>query len=228
MSVNIEQYVEVVNRNGLNTAKAVDFSAAPTVALPAGTTIAGTTAAGTSTITSTSATALTVGANGATNPVLKIDASASSVATGISVTGAAAASGVAVATISSGTNEALTIDAKGSGLLTLNGIATGNVVIGHGLTGSIQSLSGAGAVNLTTLITAITSTGANALTLANGVSGQIKILFMVVDGGDATLTPTSKTGYTTIVFNDASDSCMLVYSSTLGWSVLSNNGCTIA
>jgi hypothetical protein len=225
----IENYVPVVKLNqGLYTKLAVDFSSAVSVALPAATTIAGTTAVGTSTITSTSANALTVGRQGATNPVLNIDASAATVVTGISIVGAAAAGGVAVSTTSSGTDEALTIDAKGAGLLTLNGTGTGNVVIGHGLTGSTQALSGAGAVNLTTLTTKITSTGANALTLANGADGQVKILTMVSDGGDATLTPTTKTGYSTIVFNDAGDGCVLVYTTTTGWIVVANNGCTIS
>lgn len=84
---------------------------------------------GASTITSTSSSALTVGANGATNPVLKIVASTASVATGVSVTGAAATGGVAVAVISSGTNENLTIDAKGSGTITIGGVSTGAVVL---------------------------------------------------------------------------------------------------
>jgi len=65
------------------------------------------------TITGASATALTVGLAGATNPALKIDASTASSATGLQVKSAAAAGGVAVAAISSGTNENLTIDAKG-------------------------------------------------------------------------------------------------------------------
>ncbi len=91
-----------------------------------------------------------------------------------------------------------------------------------------QALSGAGAVNVTTDTTLVTSTGANALTLANGTAGQIKRIIMVVDGGDATLTPTTKTGYTTIVFNDIADAVTLEYVTTLGWMVLSNNGCTIS
>jgi len=84
---------------------------------------------GTITGTSSSASALTVGANGATNPVIKVDASTASVATGVSITGAAAASGVAVAVISSGTNENLTVDAKGSGTVTVAGTSTGNVIV---------------------------------------------------------------------------------------------------
>jgi hypothetical protein len=84
---------------------------------------------GATTHTSTSADALTVGRQGATAPVLKVNAATASVATGVSITGAAAAGGVAVAGISSGTNENLTIDAKGSGTLSLNTVATGAVVL---------------------------------------------------------------------------------------------------
>lgn len=87
---------------------------------------------GTATITSASASALTVGANGATNPVLKVNDATSSVATGIQITGAAAASGVAIAAISSGTNENLTVDAKGSGTVTIGNSSTGNVVLTGG------------------------------------------------------------------------------------------------
>lgn len=92
------------------------------------------------TITSTSATALVVGANGATNPVLQIDANTASVATGLKVTGAAAAGRVALAVISSGTNEGLDINAKGSGTIRIGNSSTGNVLIGGG--GGIAVLSG--------------------------------------------------------------------------------------
>lgn len=107
---------------------------------------------GTGTVTSTSAAALTVGANGATNPVLKVNANTASVATGVTIVGAAAAGGVAVTTISSGTNEAMTIDAKGSGTLTLNGTATGNVVFGAAAVGnsSIKSIHATGGIGYAT------------------------------------------------------------------------------
>lgn len=104
---------------------------------------------------------------------------------------------------------------------------TGVATIGS-LVGSTQALSGAGAVNLTTLTTKVTSTGANALTLANGTDGQVKIILMVVDGGDATLTPTTKTGFSTIVFNDIGDGVILVYTTTTGWICVANNGATIS
>jgi hypothetical protein len=92
----------------------------------------------------------------------------------------------------------------------------------------IQSLSGAGAVDVTHLITEVTTTGANALTLADGTNGQFKIIRMIVDAGDGTLTPTTKTGYTTITFNDVGDTVVLQFRTTAGWYVLSNYGCTIA
>ena len=70
-------------------------------------------------VTSSGGNALAVGANGSTNPALKVDASAGSAATGLAVTAAAAASGVALQALSSGANESMTINAKGSGSLTL-------------------------------------------------------------------------------------------------------------
>lgn len=95
-------------------------------------------------ITSASNNALVVGANGATNPVLNIDTSTSSVATGINIAGAAAAGGVAISVLSSGTNENLTIDAKGSGTVTINGTATGAVTITPAttITGALTSSGG--------------------------------------------------------------------------------------
>lgn len=63
-----------------------------------------------------------------------------------------------------------------------------------------------------------------ALTLADGAAGQIKIIVHEVDGGSAVLTPTTKTGYTTITFTNVGDSCMLQFFATRGWMVVSLNG----
>lgn len=102
------------------------------------------------TIQSTSANALAVGPSGATNPTLQINANTASAATGLAVTGAAAAAGVALAAISSGTNENLTLDAKGSGTVTINGTATGAITLARATsitgaataTGSVTAGSG--------------------------------------------------------------------------------------
>lgn len=96
--------------------------------------------ASTVTVTSASANALAVGLAGATNPALQVDASTGSSATGLKVKSAAAAGGLAVSVISSGTNEALTLNAKGSGAITIGGVSTGNVNLGGG--GGIVVLPG--------------------------------------------------------------------------------------
>jgi hypothetical protein len=110
------------------------------------------------------------------------------------------------------------------------GNVTGNVTgnLTGSITGSVQSLSGAGAVNTTALITQLTTTGANALTLANGTLGQIKIITMIVDGGDGTLTPTTFANGTTMTFGDVGDTVTLVYNGTIGWTIVSNSGVVVA
>ena len=109
------------------------------------------------------------------------------------------------------------------------GAITSNAAYGKAIRGGVQSLSGAGAVDLTNLVTELTTTGANALTLADGTtSGQIKIVNMIVDGGDGTLTPTTFANGTTITFNDVGESATLVWNSTVGWIASSTQGATIA
>lgn len=90
-----------------------------------------------------------------------------------------------------------------------------------------QALSGAGAVNLTTTCTDYTSTGnAQALTLANGTSGQIKTISHVVDGGSGVLTPTTKIGFTSVTFTNVGDSVTLRYTAN-GWAIIGIFGATV-
>jgi len=112
--------------------------------------------------TSTSATALAVGPSGTTNPTFKVVCSTTSAATGIGITGAAAAGGVAVAVLSSGTNENLTIDAKGSGTITLNATGTGGIILTRAVTCS-STLGAAGMTNSSTYIGTVAN--ANGLTV---------------------------------------------------------------
>jgi len=112
---------------------------------------------------------------------------------------------------------------------TTTGAITSNASYGKAIRGGVQSLSGAGAVDLTNLVTELTTTGANALTLADGTtSGQIKIINMIVDGGDGTLTPTTFANGTTITFDAVGESATLVWNSTIGWVATSTVGATIA
>lgn len=117
------------------------------------------------------------------------------------------------------------------GAATATTITTGTLTLTGALIGSIQSLSGAGAVNLTTTTTAYTSTATgNALTLANGTAGQIKTIVYVAEAAGAdtgVLTPSSRLGYATITFNAVGDTVTLQYFSG-GWAIIGSRGVTIA
>lgn len=108
------------------------------------------------------------------------------------------------------------------------GLTTVNSSFGKDVVLSSQSLSGAGAVDITNALTQLTTTGAaQALTLADGSVGEIKIISHVVDGGSAVLTPTTKIGFSTITFTAVGDSAMLVYTSA-GWDIVALNGAVAA
>lgn len=108
------------------------------------------------------------------------------------------------------------------------GAVTVNSSFGKDVVLSTQSLSGAGAVNVTDAFTSLTTTGAaQALTLANGTVGEVKVIVHTVDGGSAVLTPTTKIGFTTITFTAVGDAATLIYTSA-GWAVIGSKGVTIA
>lgn len=108
---------------------------------------------------------------------------------------------------------------------------TGTQTFAGAVVGSVQALSGPGAVNVTTLTTAFTSTGAgDALTLADGVAGQLKAIVYVAEaaGGDTgVLTPANFGNGTTITFNAVGESVLLQFLGT-DWWIVSNNGATVA
>ena len=109
-----------------------------------------------------------------------------------------------------------------TGAVTVNSTFDTGVVLGT------QSLSGAGAVDITNAYTNLTTTGAaQALTLADGTLGEIKVIAHAVDGGSAVLTPTTKIGFSTITFTAVGDTATLVYTSA-GWAIVGSRGVTIA
>ena len=97
--------------------------------------------------------------------------------------------------------------------------------------GSQQSLSGPGAVDVTNLITEVTTTGTgDALTLADGTAGQMKMITYVAEGAGsdtAVLTPTTLNGGTTITFSNLGEGVTLVFG-TGGWTAVGINGAVIA
>ena len=102
---------------------------------------------------------------------------------------------------------------------------------GTGASGTVQALSGAGAVNITSLATAFTSTATgNALTLADGAQGQLKTIIYVAEaaGGDTgILTPSNLGSGTTITFNAVGDSVTLQFAGT-DWWVVGFRGAVVA
>jgi len=189
----IEANNPTVQQNGLNTNKAVDFTGAATVSLPAATTINGSTVTALGTITSASASALSVGLNGTTNPAFNVDSSTASQAAGLNVIGATAAGTVAVAAISSGAAAGLSIDAKGAGNLTIGGVSTGILSIGRTTTGTIfggvvntaiatQNGTPTAANLIGGLITHASTTGAGTLTTPTGT--QMDTAISGVTSGD--------------------------------------------
>ena len=108
---------------------------------------------------------------------------------------------------------------------------TGNQIFSNAIIGAVQALSGPGAVNVTQLTTAFTSTGTgDALTLADGVAGQLKMIVYVAEAAGADtgiLTPTNLGAGTTITFNNVGDSVTLQFIGT-DWWVIGLRGAVVA
>ena len=108
---------------------------------------------------------------------------------------------------------------------------TGTQTFAGPIVESVQTLSGPGAINITQTVTKFTSTAAgNALTLADGVSGQIKTIVYVAEtaGADTgVLTPTNLGAGTTITFTSVGNACVLQFLNS-DWWVIANYGCTVA
>ena len=108
---------------------------------------------------------------------------------------------------------------------------TGLQTFTTGISAGVQSLSGPGAINLTNFATAYTSTGTgDALTLADGTVGQMKIIAYVAQTAGADtgiLTPTTRVGYSTVTFNNVGDTVVLMFF-TQGWAVIGGDGAVVA
>lgn len=107
----------------------------------------------------------------------------------------------------------------------------GTQTFSNAVVSGVQTLSGPGAVNLLHPITKFTSTATgNALTLADGVEGQIKTIVYVAEAAGAdtgVLTPTNLGAGTTITFTNVGDACILQFLGTDWWAV-SLRGATLA
>ena len=131
-------------------------------------------------------------------------------------------------TVSASTDSLVVYDASATGTLKLTVANLLNKIpTWLGFSQTAQTLSGAGAVDVTSAITWVVTTGVNALTLANGTEGQVKFIIMKTDGGNGTLTPSSSpANYSTIQFNDVGDSAQLLYTNA-AWHIMGYHGVTI-
>lgn len=192
--------------------------------------------------TNQSTSALAVGRT-STDPALQVDTNTASSVTGLKVTSAAAASGVALSAISSGTNENLTLDGKGTGSVSINSLTGGNVIVGNGSgTFSLQTsnidISNTGAITdsasynglVVTPNTGVITTGtwngttiavANGGTNATTSQGAINNISQLTTEGD-------------LLFHNATDStrlargtngqCLTSTASTIAWGSCTAGG----
>lgn len=161
------------------------------------------------------------------------------VATATSINGVTITSSSATFTIASGktltANHSLTLAGTDSTTMTFPSTSatiartdaaqtfTGTQTFSGPIVGGAQALSGPGAVNITQLTTKFTSTATgNALTLADGVEGQIKVIVYVAEAAGADtgiLTPTNLGGGTTLTFGQVGDACILQFLSSKWWAI---------
>ena len=147
MSILLEDTLPDIRENGLNTNENVVFGGNLTVSgttviagvtltdlTTTGNTVLGNavsdtlTISGATSITSSSATSLAVGLNGATTPAFVVDSSTASQAAGLKVVGATTTGTVAVLTVG-GASVNLTVDATGTGTIGIGATSTGRVTI---------------------------------------------------------------------------------------------------
>ena len=199
---------------------------------------------GATSVTTSSASGLAVGLNGATNPAFTVDASTGSQAAGLKVVGATAAGTVAAVVTSSGSDASLTVNAKGTGTIGIGTVSTGAVTITPAttvtglvtltagidakfITASTETIAAAGtttALSLTkTMHNIDADAGGDIFTLADGIAGQHMYIFLKTATGVATITPATFTGGTSVTLDAAGDSVHLMFVTTLGWIIMGGN-----
>ena len=123
-----------------------------------------------------------------------------------------------------------TLDSADSTKITIaENVDVTGVLTASGTIHGVQNLTGSGStevINLTDTVTCLTTTGAQNFSLANGTEGQIKIITLKSDGGDATVTPATFVNGSTITFDSVNDTMTLLYQST-GWIVLAQQNTTV-
>ena len=129
-------------------------------------------------------------------------------------------------TISSPTDDQIDIEISGADDFTFTSnafnVLTGSSIAGPSSTSAVfvplavqQALTDGAGVNITTAYSAWTTTTASESGLTDGVvKGHYKKIQLIVDGGNAVLTPPNLTGGTNITFLDVGDFAVLIWDGT--------------
>ncbi|MBW1812121.1 MAG: DUF2190 family protein [Deltaproteobacteria bacterium] len=120
-----------------------------------------------------------------------------------------------------------TVSAAGAVALALGLVVGGNTTHTGIVIDDVNDYSaGAGALPITKPVIALTTGGAEALTLADGVEGQRLTIKMVSDGGDGTVTPANLLDGSTLTF-DNTDVAELIFLGT-SWALVGTPTATLA
>ena len=210
-----------VNGTTLDSSDSTKVTIAEAVDITGATDIGGA-LTGTSGVFSGNVTATDVTANSLTTNVISSNGSNAELSLQASGTGDVLISALRVngTTLDSADSTKITVaeSVDVTGTLTANGLING-----------VQTLTGSGStevISLTETVTQLITTGAQNFSLANGTEGQIKIITLKTDGGNATVTPASFLNGTSITFDDVGDTMTLLYQST-GWIVLAQQNTTV-
>jgi len=143
-------------------------------------------------------------------------------------TGAVVASGIKVVGTTLSADDSSTININ-EGLVVDGTTNVTGTLTANGLINGVQTLTGSGStevISLTETVTLLITTGAQNFSLADGTEGQLKIIILKTNGGNATVTPANFINGTSITFNDVQDTMTLLYQST-GWIVLAQQNTTV-
>ncbi len=100
---------------------------------------------------------------------------------------------------------------------------TGDVV--YAAPGTVDYAAGAGALPITHVsITYASQGGGEALTIPDGVPGQILHVNHDTDGGEGNITPDTATGYATVELDDDGDMVTFMFVDTVGWIIIGTAG----
>jgi hypothetical protein len=84
-------------------------------------------------------------------------------------------------------------------------------IVGEKFHLDVEDVVAAGAVSVSVPATCVAAAGTIALTLANGLEGQVKFVWLKTAGGTATMTPVNLYNGTTVAFDHVNDAWIGIF-----------------